>query len=105
MTKISRHKEIRPTGHCKFDQVVICLIWQIGSPQIINTRPFAVGKKYIEQFVSLTSTQLAVFKQVVAAENILVFVKQRIPHQGHTLLRQARCNNAICRSRAKTGTN
>ena len=80
MTQISRHDEICPASHGKLYEMVVCLIRQIGSPQVINTRPFAAGQKYVEQFVSLNSAQLAVFKQVVAAGNILVFVESILDH-------------------------
>ena len=58
--------------------MVVGLIRQIGAPRVINTRPFAAGKKHVEQFDSLPATQFAVFKQVIAIKNILVFACHHI---------------------------
>lgn len=53
--------------------------------------------------VNFVSVQSTIFKQVVATEYILKFVKQGIPHQRDTLPLQAGGNNGICRTRSQTG--
>jgi hypothetical protein len=104
MTQISNHDEICSTGHRKFDQMVVGFIRQIRTPRILDTRPFAAGDKYIEQFVSFGSIQPTIHKQIVAPAYILVFVEERVPHQRCALRLQACFYYGFGGTRAKTST-
>ena len=85
MSQIPRHDEFRAARHGKLHQVVVTFVRQVRAPGIIDSRPFAAGKKNVHQFGALRLAQLAVPKKRLAAEDVLMPVEQRVSHQRHAL--------------------
>ena len=73
--------EVRATGHCQFDQVVVGFVRQIRSPGVIHPGPLAAGQKNVEQLGALLWVQRAALKEVGTPKNVLIFVEQGVAHQ------------------------
>ncbi len=86
------------SGNRQLDNMVVALVWQIWSPEIVYFDPFADTRKSREKPLSLCEREWAGCKKLGPAKHVLIFKKQFQPHDRLALSLQTQTQYFATRS-------
>src|SRR5260370_22069764 len=103
---IVRHDGTGVAGEREFDEVIVGLVGEVWTPEVVNLHPSAHRKVGLEERLALCCGNGTPFHQITTPQQIFMFEKKGGSHQRRGFAREARAQNcAVASGRGKQGGN